>query len=491
MKKRGLLKAIGICFIIAIVLSWFIPTGGFDGTSYTKGDVIAFGPLSLIRIPVVTTVSFMQIFVVLCSIGLFYGVLNKTQVYYGLVSKIADKWKGKEKALLIIITIFYALFASVTANYMLLIALTPFISALLLKVKYDKKSALLATIGAMLVGGMASTFGLQGSVAQVIQGYGAFANILQLSMMDSWGVRVILFIMLTGLYLFFVVKKSKLDKPVVVEEKKTRGRKTTKAEEVKEEVENIPFLEQQEQKKHAWPLVLISLIFLALCSVSMYYWHYAWNVDLFSSIYNSITSFKIGNFAVYKFLIDGISTFGLWNNYDFSIVLIFASLIISFVYGVKFKDYFDGAVKGIKKMLPVAFIATVCNVIFYLMVSNQTEYLSTIVNFLSFGKTTFSLVFVSISTLVGSFFYNDLYYLLTDLFATVSQYDAVYYPITGIVITALHGLAMMILPTSIYLLVGLGYFDVSFKEWFKTIWTFLIEALVVIILVAIVIVILI
>lgn len=480
MKKNGILKAIGICFLVAVVLSWIIPTGAWNGTEYVKDAVIPVGIVNIFRIPVVTMQSFVQYFIVLLCIGLFYGVLNKTEVYYGIVEKISNQWKGKEKALLIIITVFFALFSSLTGNSILLIALLPFVAAVLLKTGYDKKTALLATVGSLLVGRIASTFGFNG--------YGYYTNIIKVGITEEWLVRLILFLMLTGLYIFFIIKKSNVIKPEV--EVKKRGR-AAKPEVVEEKVaEPIPFLVENKKTKSAIPFVIISIIVLLISATFMYYWYYAIGTDFFSKIFTSITSFKIGEFQVFNFILDGFSTFGMWNNYDLSVVLVITSIIIAWLYGLKVKDYVEGAVNGIKEILPVAFVATICNVVFYIMVANQTEYLASIVNFISRGKTTFSLPFVVISTFAGSFFYNDLYYLLTDLYGVISQYDAVYYPITGVLTTAIHGIGMMVFPTSMMLVIGLKYFNVSIKDWFKTIWTYLIEAFVVVILVAIVVIIL-
>ena len=88
--------------------------------------------------------------------------------------------------------------------------------------------------------------------------------------------------------------------------------------------------------------------------------------------------------------------------------------------------------------------------------------------------------------LKNAFFFNDFYYLINNFSALFVGYDAIYYPIVGVVSTAVHGLMMMLLPTSIALVAGLKLFDIKYTEWFKKIWLYLLEALVVLILVAII-----
>ena len=46
-------------------------------------------------------------------------------------------------------------------------------------------------------------------------------------------------------------------------------------------------------------------------------------------------------------------------------------------------------------------------------------------------------------------------------------------------IQVLHGIVMMIIPTSILLVAGLSYMKISYKEWFKYIWKYLLEVLVI------------
>lgn len=51
---------------------------------------------------------------------------------------------------------------------------------------------------------------------------------------------------------------------------------------------------------------------------------------------------------------------------------------------------------------------------------------------------------------------------------------------------AVYGLAMFITPSSVLLILGLTYFDISFKDYFKTIWKYLVKVLLVIIIITIV-----
>src|SRR5574344_1526429 len=499
MKKHDLLKAIGIAFLIAVILSWVIPTGSFSSTTFTSDGTVPVGIINIFRLPVMTIQTFIQYFLVLLAIGGFYGILNKPGVYDNIVNGIAKKWRGKEKIALIVITVVFALVASLTGLSMLLFVVVPFIAAILLVLGYDKITVLLSTIGAILVGEAGSIFGFSGA--------GYVKNIFNIEMTDEVITKIILFVLLTGLFTFFVVKRAKLTK---VESKKVetkepkkavkavkgakKATKTTKeakvaepVKEVKEPKISIPFLyEDTKNDRSVLPLVISCVLLFALCLVGMYNWYYAFGIQAFNNFHTALANIKIGDYAIVTNILNGVSSLGYWGNYELSVALIMGSVVIGWLYNVSVSDFIEGYKKGVKDMFMVAFYATICNVVFTIMLSNSGNMYSTIINWLGGFAKSFSLPIVTLISMVGSLFYNDFYYLLTDASGILSSYDAVYYPIMGVVTTAIPSIAMMILPTSVMLVVGLKYFDISYKDWFKAIWKYLLEAFVIVIIVAII-----
>lgn len=471
MKKHSLLKTIGIAFLVAVVLSWIIPTGSFSSSTFTSGETSPVGIINLFRLPVMTIQTFIQYFIVLLAIGGFYGVINKTGVYSNIVKNIAKKWKGKEKVALIVITIVFALVASLTGLSMLLFAIVPFIAAILLTLGYDKITVLLSTIGSILVGEAGSIIGFSGA--------GYIKNMFSIEMTDEIVTKIILFVILTGLYVFFVVKKSKLTK-------------TSKSAKKDSNEVVIPFL-GTETKKDAkkLPLVVAVIALVTLCLVGMYNWYYAFGISVFNELHTSLQDITIGDYPIVANLLAGVTSLGYWGNYELAIALVIGSLIIGWIYNIGFEGIVDSFKDGAKEMLPVAFYATICNVIFTIMLASDTNMYATIINWLSGFAESFNLIIVYLITLIGSFFYNDFYYLLSGAAPVLSGYDAVYYPIIGVVTTAIHSIVMMIIPTSVMLIIGLKYFDVSFKDWIKNIWLYIVEALVIVIIVSVIVVVLI
>nr|MBP3259071.1 hypothetical protein [Bacilli bacterium] len=458
MKKNSLLKAILIAFGIAVILSWIIPAGGYSSGTFTAGTTNPVGIINLFRLPVMTMQTFIQYTIVFLSIGALYGVLNKTGVYGNIVSGIAKKWKGKEKALLVIITIAFALIGSLTGLSVYAFLILPFVAAILMMAGFDKFSSLLATVGALLVGEAASIFGFSGA--------GYIINVFGLKMTDEVITKIILFVLLLGLYLFFVIRKS------VVGKKKE---------------EEIPFLVvEKASKKSKMPLIIISVVFLIISLIGMYNWYYGWGVEFFNNLDTKISSITIGTYPIMSNILNGVSILGYWGNYEFAVAIVIVTFIIAWVYNVKLADLAEGAKDGMKEILPVAIYATICNIIFTVMLADQSNMYATIVNWLNGIKGTYSVPVASLISASGSLFYNDFYYLLYNAANVFSTYEAVYYPVLGVLTTGIFGIFMMVLPTSVMLVAGLKYFNVSYTEWLKKMWLYLLEALVVLIIVVIV-----
>ena len=126
------------------------------------------------------------------------------------------------------------------------------------------------------------------------------------------------------------------------------------------------------------------------------------------------------------------------------------------------------------------------NIIFTVMLADQGNMYATIMNWLNGIKSTYNVPIASLISVSGSLFYNDFYYLLYNAANIFTTYEAVYYPIVGVLVTGIFGIMMMILPTSVMLVAGLKYFDVSYTEWLKKIWLYILEALVIVVIVAII-----
>jgi len=451
MKKYNLLKVLALTFAIVVLLSWVIPAGLYSNGTFTSADAtVPAGLYDLFLLPVVTLSSFAQYGLLFLAIGGFYGLINKTGVYSNLVDSVVKKFKGKEKTFVIVTIVMMTLLSSLTNLTSALLVVVPFLVAILLSMGYNKITAFASTIGAILVGQIGTTYGfnLAGYLSYYLK-FNIHAEIL---------TKFIMLAILTFILVMFVLKGAK--------------QKTNKKEEVE-----IPLLENVSKKKSSLPLVVISIIVLLIAIVGMYNWYNAFNFTFFKDIHDSITSYEINGYPIFSNLLGSISEFGFLSNYDLIVLLVLAALLIGWVYNVKFNEMIDGFVDGMKQMLKPAFYAVIASLIFSFVYYNASKgsFVNTVVNTLMGEK--FSLPSTMATGAVLGFFYNDFTVLASNYYGIFASFDANQLPIIGVLLQSMYGLVMLLAPTSIFLMGGLAYLNVSFKEWIKYIWKFALIAL--------------
>ena len=508
--KRNLLKAIGISFLLFAILTWLIPTGTYTEGKFTTAARDAVGLFDLIGVPVSTLITFALYVAVFACIGGLYGVMSKTGALDTWVSNITKKFEGKEKGFIIFTTIFFVVLSSLTGLLLPLFVLVPLFAMILFAMNYDKVTALASTVGAILVGSMASTYGFN------ITGY--TKNILSLDMNSQIIAKVILLVLLTFALCFFVLRYASKDtgkkaaKAIVkkdsvkeVSQKKTPTKKSTSKTTAKKSTakkttkksskattKNMAVSKNVKKVKNAktkstLPLIIVFALMLIVSLVGMYNWYYSFGIGVFNDIHTTIMGVKIGDFPIFENLLSGINAIGYWGNNEFIMMMVIAAIVIAFIYKLSFGEFVESFIAGIKKMLPTALYAALASVILTVLYQASYQGTGTIADTMfnwSMGLTDgFNVLTSGITALYGSFLYNDLYYLLYSLQAYITAFDVTTISIAGLLMQSMYALGMLILPTSVVLIAGLSYFDVSYKKWIKYIWKFALVALLIILLV--------
>ena len=466
MKKYSLLKCISIMFLVVIVLTWFIPIGSYSNGEFVTSGTAPVGIFDLSRVPLMTIANLLQYGLIIILIGGLYGVLNKTGVYSNLVDKIVAKLKGKEKLFLIITISVMSLLSSLTGLPYTLLIIVPFLVTLIMKLGFNKIIAFVSTIGAILVGTMGATYGTETSF--YINEY------FSLGLNDEIFTKFIFLIIITFLLIMFVLKEANVNK----------NKKESKNEDV------IPLYEVNNKKKSSVPLVVIFLLFFILLFINMINWEGLFGITYFSDMYSKMTAVSIGDYPIISNIVGSVSSFGSWSQYDMCIFLALIPFVIGWIYSVKLEDLLDGYTNGIKEVLAPAFYSVIANIIFvtlYRIQSDANIYL-TISNFILnlFGGA--KLILVPIVSLIGGVFYNDVSTLSSALATPIQLLvtDTTQYQVIGMMIQTLHGFVMLLLPTSILLVTGLSYLKISYKEWIKYIWKYLVQVLIIIIIILII-----
>lgn len=472
MKKKDILKAIGIVLGIFVVLTWLIPTGSFSGTNVTTETTNPIGLLDIFKYPIQTALTsiFITSALVVLLIGGLYGVINKTGVYSNIVEGLAKKFKGKEKNFLIITILVLGILSSLTGLVLPLFILVPFFAAVILTLGYNKLTAMLSTVGAILVGNLGSTYAFN------INGY--IVYFFQNKINDSIWFRLGLFALVIVSLIIFVVKTAKI-------EKKKTTKKTTKSEEKEEIV--IPLYEKNVDKKQSpTALIVICAITLVATLVGMFNWESVLNVKLFTNIYDTITKFELNGYPLFANILGNIDPMGYWTNTEFCMLIVIAILLIKWLYNIKLSDAFEGFVNGVKEMVPVAIYVFIANILFFIINSHVGDSGSTIfptiANFFLSMTKKFNVLTFGFASIVGSILYNDFPYMVNSLLEPINSLTKDY-ALVGMLTQSVHGLVMLVAPTSVILVIGLKYFDVSYKEWFKNIWKYLLIALIAVIII--------
>ena len=535
--KRKLLKVIGISFLIYVVLSWIIPVGTYSNGELTTNGIDPVGLIDLFNAPIQAFITFILYGVVFATIGGLYGVMERTGALEKVTDRMSHAFEGKERVFLVITVVLFTLLSSITGLILPLFVLVPLFAAVLFAMNFDKVTVLASTVGSLLVGSVASTYGFN------ITGY--TANLLALDMNNQIVAKVILLVLLTIALCTVVLMTSKKDmkkelkeakmnkeekevkevkeeKKVKASETKTakkkaaatsskktskestkkapkttakkastkttgkkkaaKGKANTKAFAVAKPVKKV----SEKSKVSAVPMVIIFLLMLIVCLIGMYNWYYSFGIEVFSNIHEAIMGVQIGDFPIFEHLLSGVSELGYWSNIDLAAMMIIASAIIAWIYKLSFNDYMESFIAGVKKWLPTAIYAALASVILYILYQASYAGTGTLVDTINakiFDLTDgFNVLTTGAASLIGSFFYNDLYYLLAALTSFVSGFDAASLSVAGLLIQSVYGVAMLIFPTSVILVAGLSLFDVSYKEWMKYIWKFALIALLLVLL---------
>ena len=197
-------------------------------------------------------------------------------------------------------------------------------------------------------------------------------------------------------------------------------------------------------------------------------------------------SVEIKDFPIFEHLLSGISELGYWSNVELVGAMIIASGIIAWIYKLSLNEFIDSFASGVKKWLPTALLAALASVILYILYQASYAGTGTLVDTINakvFDLTDgFNVITTGFASLLGSFFYNDLYYLLATISTFMSSFDVASLSVAGLLVQSVYGVGMIIFPTSVILIAGLSLFNVSYKEWMKYIWKFALIAFLLVLL---------
>jgi len=459
MKKYSLLIAIGVVTLVFMLLSWIIPAGSFiEGVFSDSLGHRPMGLFSIVLAPLwffnsgtmhilphesgIMTYNYANILLAFLTIGVLYKVLDKTGAYGNLIDDFTKFLKNRKTAFITFTTLFFVVFSSLTGLTLLLFLLMPFFVTVILKLKYTKITAFSATILAILVGRICaiSAHDITG-ISNQIYGFTSSTDIT---------IKITLLIILSALLLLFVHK--------------------TKSE-AKEKIED-PIIEGKiKTDKSYTPIIILLSLFIVILAVMMFNWNYVFNMTFITDAYNNLINTTIGNYPIGTTIFGMIEPFGYWTGFTMSAMLIILSIIIGFIYSIKFDELVDSVKTGIVSMGRVCiYIILAFTVMTFLIYTGHT-FIVTVANFIFENINSNAVPFAAVASGIVGVFTSDFTAISTQLLGVLGEFfDGESLSLAVLTTQVVSGTVAVIAPTSIFLVAGLAYLDIPYKDWLKHIW---------------------
>ena len=466
-EKHDLFKLVGIFVLIAVLLTWLVSSSYFASGTLTSTEFSRVGLFDLTTYGLLQIFYFTVVFMFVIVVGGFYKFVGSLDAYDNLTSKIAAKFKGKEKVLVALSILLFGVISGVSTDQLVLFALAPFVISILSKLKVDKITGLVATFGGILTGILGATYApkITGMLVDATNGLGV-----------SYGFElastVILFVVAYLLLTYFALARM------------SKIAKTNKAEILVDPFATVKVEESYDKKKKksvkkrrvssVGLAIVLSLIFIILI-LAYIGWESAFNIKVFAEVTDWIKNATLFGENVCSYVLgQAVAPFGEWDLLAGAGLLLLASLVIKFVYHIPFDKMLDEYAEGFRIIVkPLAILMMVYLVLEISIIFPTIAYL--VDKIMGLGNN------------VGTLFASGA---LTSLFAvdfqyTVSTVGSVFLTfkdanVAALILQSAYGVIQFVAPTSAILMLGLASLDIKFKDYFKFIWKFALAILLVI-----------
>lgn len=474
MKKHNLLKVMLCTLLLVMVLSYLIP-GRYGTMSYIAfGDAINNGMQSFYF--------FFDLTIFILLVGALYGVLNKTVSYKKFLDMIVCKVKANSNKFIIGVIIVFALVTALAGISMPLFIFVPMIVSIILLLGYDKLVALSSTIGAIMVGTVGSIFLTVRDSSSYTFAKITLAELLDVEKYANIFPKIILFVIAVFLLIMYVLKhiKDVKEKKVTYNLKDDTDIMVT---EVKGDYKNIK----------VWPIWVAFTLLFIIVILGLVPWNSLFEIEVFNNFADWLSTIAIGDFKVFTniFLSELANVpFGefeyLGSYVVINIYLLLFILIIKFACRIKFDDMLDGMIEGFKKLFPAAILTTLSYTI--LICAYNNGFLETIITWATELVGGFNLIVVTLLSMLGNFLQVDLFYTVQGAYTPIMQAieDTTVYPVLEVIFQSIYGVVMLFAPTSLLLITGLTYTNVSYGTWLKYVWRLVVGLILVAIAVALI-----
>ena len=460
-EKYNLVKVAGIMVLITVLLTWVIPQGMYQGAGVEVTEITRVGIFDFFTYGLLGLYYFTVLVTFIFVLGAFYQVLSRTKGYQALTTNIAKTFKGKEILFVLVASFLIAAVTAITNEYILVLTVVPFIITVMSKMKMDKLTGFTTTFGAILVGILAPVYSAKTVGMNVRYLSTAYGNLI-------WPKLILFAIAFAAFSTLTILHMRKV-------------REERKAEVIEDLFETEETNENSRSK--AWAIALVFCFAVVIILLAYLPWGSAWNTTWPTKALDAINKCEIFGSTVFAYILGNVQSFGSWDIFGAQVVLLVAILVIKWIDKMKMEEIYEAFGEGFKKVGKVVIILLLC----YLVLEFAVMYpvIPTILDwFMGLFKNASEKVVVLMSSFAGLFssmFTVEYQYTvnLVGEFLT-SGHDKLVEQI-GFMLTSTYGLASLFSPASAILLMGLSYLGITYKEWMKYIWKYLVFIFLVII----------
>lgn len=488
MKKIKMPSAYTLLFIIIIavaVLTWVVPGGSYEmrvdeetereipvsGTyeQLPSDEQTPQGFWEVINAPINGFFDAVDIALFVLVIGGFLGVVMKTGAINAGVSRVIQRLKGREQLLIPILMTLFALGGTTYGMAEETIAFYPILIPVLIAAGYDAMTAV--TIIALGAG-----VGVLGSTVNPFA-TGIASGFAGISIGDGIGLRVIILLVSLVIAIIFVMryaKKVKADpsKSIIFDMKEENEKHF-----VKEQPQALEFT-----GKHKAVLIVFGLTFVVMI-LGVIPWAYKFDITFFENMTNALA-----DIPVIGKVLGGMIPLGDWWFGELTMLFLFSSIIVAFIYRMGEKEYTSTFVSGAKDLLGVALIIGISRGITVVM--DSAGMTATV---LHWGEVMLEDMGAVMFTILSFIFYLPMSFLVpsTSGLATLSM--PIMAPLADfagvgrdLVITAYQsasGVVNLFTPTSAVVMGALAIARIPYGTYLKHIWKLVIILIIVIIII--------
>lgn len=462
MKTHNLLKVVFIAIVVALLLTWILPTTSLSQAGEAvQGAISPQGPFNGAFSIVLALQNFLPIVIYVLAVGGLYGVLYEIKAYRKLLDSIVKKFEGKETLFLVLSMVILTLLSSMAGLSVLSFFLFPLIISLVLMMGYDKITAALVTAGSVIVGLIGTVFSANNVVA-ITRYFAIEAN-------ENVWIKLIILVLAFGLLVYNTLSRAK------------KNRNT------KELVKGSYIPKEVNTKEKTLPMIILIDLALIVLILGFFSWQ-IFDVTFFSELLTKLNGVKLFGYPIFIAIFGVTEAFGTWSYEEATAVVLLTSWLLSFAYKIKFSSYLSSLVDGAKRALKPAVIVGLVYAVLFITTYTETPILLTIVKPILDLTKTLNIFTMSVVAFISSIFSVEMapgFYVAVPYFAetVVTNLSENGIRLLSIIWQSIYGVAMLIAPTGVVLMGTLAYLHIPYGKWLKAVLNLFLELLVVLLIV--------